>query len=71
MVCVSGSAIVTETKAALWTDGRYFLQANMELDCNWILQREGQLLSFSSFRIAGTRTFLSNRDKAQPMFISK
>ncbi|XP_068699462.1 xaa-Pro aminopeptidase 1-like isoform X1 [Montipora foliosa] len=36
-----GTAIVTVRKAALWTDGRYFLQANMELDCNWILQREG------------------------------
>ncbi|KAJ7394678.1 Xaa-Pro aminopeptidase 1 [Desmophyllum pertusum] len=36
-----GSAIITRTKAALWTDGRYFLQADMELDCNWILQREG------------------------------
>ncbi|XP_029212654.2 xaa-Pro aminopeptidase 1-like isoform X1 [Acropora millepora] len=36
-----GTAIVTKQKAALWTDGRYFLQANMELDCNWILQREG------------------------------
>lgn len=36
-----GTAIITGTKAALWTDGRYFLQANMELDCNWILQREG------------------------------
>ena len=40
--CFSGTAIVTGTKAALWTDGRYFLQANAELDCNWILQREGQ-----------------------------
>lgn len=39
--CVSGTAIITEGKAALWTDGRYFLQANMELDCNWILQKEG------------------------------
>ena len=38
----SGTAIITGTKAALWTDGRYFLQASMELDCNWILQREGK-----------------------------
>lgn len=42
----SGTAIITGTKAALWTDGRYFLQANAELDCNWILQREGQWRAF-------------------------
>ena len=28
--------------SALWTDGRYFLQADMELDCNWILQKAGR-----------------------------
>ena len=31
----------------MWTDGRYFVQANMELDCNWILQKEGNILRFS------------------------
>ena len=31
----SGTAIVTPTKAVLWTDGRYLLQAESELDCNW------------------------------------
>nr|XP_058945868.1 xaa-Pro aminopeptidase 1-like [Pocillopora verrucosa] len=36
-----GTAIITYAKAALWTDGRYFLQAEMELDCNWIVQKEG------------------------------
>ncbi|XP_073246241.1 xaa-Pro aminopeptidase 1-like [Porites lutea] len=35
-----GTAVITNKKAALWTDGRYFVQANMELDCNWILQKE-------------------------------
>ena len=38
----SGAAVVTLDKAALWTDGRYFLQAEMELDCNWILQKQGK-----------------------------
>ncbi|XP_048581027.1 xaa-Pro aminopeptidase 1 [Nematostella vectensis] len=36
-----GMAIVTVASAALWTDGRYFLQAEMEMDCNWKLQKEG------------------------------
>ncbi|RDD39589.1 Xaa-Pro aminopeptidase 1 [Trichoplax sp. H2] len=37
----AGTAIVTRTKAALWTDGRYFLQGADELDCNWILMKAG------------------------------
>lgn len=37
----SGFAIVTLTKAALSTDSRYFEQAEDELDCNWILLRNG------------------------------
>lgn len=38
----NGDAIVTMDKAALWTDGRYFLQATEQLDCNWELMRIGQ-----------------------------
>ena len=41
---------MTVRKAALWTDGRYFLQANMELDCNWILQREGTTLTDDTYK---------------------
>ncbi|KAJ9581804.1 hypothetical protein L9F63_003873 [Diploptera punctata] len=37
----SGNAVVTLTKAALWTDSRYYLQADQQLDCNWILMRSG------------------------------
>ncbi|CAH1176444.1 unnamed protein product [Phaedon cochleariae] len=36
-----GNAIVTLDKAALWTDGRYHLQADEQIDCNWLLFREG------------------------------
>lgn len=36
-----GTAVITRTKAALWTDGRYFLQGADELDCNWILMKAG------------------------------
>ncbi|KAF0307604.1 putative Xaa-Pro aminopeptidase P [Amphibalanus amphitrite] len=39
----SGSAAlvaVTAVRAALWTDGRYFLQAEDQLDCNWYLMKE-------------------------------
>ncbi|XP_059166348.1 xaa-Pro aminopeptidase 1-like isoform X2 [Physella acuta] len=37
----SGTAVVTMSSAALWTDGRYFLEAEQSLDCNWILMRSG------------------------------
>jgi Xaa-Pro aminopeptidase len=25
----------------LWTDGRYFIDASQQLDCNWILMKQG------------------------------
>ncbi|KAK4273461.1 hypothetical protein QN277_021858 [Acacia crassicarpa] len=37
----AGTAVVTKDKAALWTDGRYFLQAEKQLGSNWILMRAG------------------------------
>ncbi|XP_070568027.1 xaa-Pro aminopeptidase 1-like isoform X2 [Ptychodera flava] len=37
-----GLAIVTTDEAAMWTDGRYFLQSEQQLDCNWQLMREGE-----------------------------
>ena len=40
---ISGWAVVTENEQALWTDGRYFLEAEDTLDCNWILMRRGKL----------------------------
>lgn len=39
--CFTGFAVVTLTRAAMWTDGRYFLQAEAEMDCNWILMKKG------------------------------
>lgn len=41
VLLILGTAIVTEHKAALWTDGRYFLQAEQQLDANWILMKAG------------------------------
>ncbi|CEP12962.1 hypothetical protein [Parasitella parasitica] len=37
----AGFAIVTSTEAALFTDGRYFLQASQQLDDNWTLMKQG------------------------------
>uniref|UniRef100_A0A8D3CSF0 Xaa-Pro aminopeptidase 1 n=1 Tax=Scophthalmus maximus TaxID=52904 RepID=A0A8D3CSF0_SCOMX len=37
----AGTAIVTEQYAAMWTDGRYFLQASQQMDNNWTLMKMG------------------------------
>uniref|UniRef100_A0A672JE21 X-prolyl aminopeptidase (aminopeptidase P) 2, membrane-bound n=1 Tax=Salarias fasciatus TaxID=181472 RepID=A0A672JE21_SALFA len=38
----SGTAVVTQTKAALWTDSRYWVQAERQMDCNWELQTDSK-----------------------------
>ena len=38
----AGTAVVTQTEACLWTDGRYHLQAAAEMDHNWTLMKDGQ-----------------------------
>lgn len=36
----AGTAVVTTEKAALWTDSRYYLQADQQLDSKyWILMK--------------------------------
>ncbi|XP_070568030.1 xaa-Pro aminopeptidase 1-like [Ptychodera flava] len=37
----AGLAIVTFNDSAMWTDARYFLQSEQQLDCNWKLMRSG------------------------------
>jgi Xaa-Pro aminopeptidase len=37
----AGTAVITLDKAALWTDGRYFLQGEKELGADWQLMRAG------------------------------
>ncbi len=36
-----GTAVITDRDALMWTDGRYFLQAEEEMDENWTLMRDG------------------------------
>ncbi|XP_063232294.1 xaa-Pro aminopeptidase ApepP-like [Bacillus rossius redtenbacheri] len=37
----AGDAVVTLERAALWTDSRYYIQADEQLDCNWLLMKTG------------------------------
>ena len=36
---VLSQAVLTMGEALLWTDGRYFLQAEQQLDCQWTLMK--------------------------------
>lgn len=38
----AGTAVITGSQALLWTDGRYFLQASLELSTDWTLMKSGQ-----------------------------
>ncbi|CAJ1929997.1 unnamed protein product [Sphenostylis stenocarpa] len=38
----AGLALITKNEALLWTDGRYFLQAEQELSAQWKLMRIGE-----------------------------
>ncbi|KAM4665211.1 xaa-Pro aminopeptidase 2 [Discoglossus pictus] len=35
----AGTAVVTLSRAAVWTDSRYWIQAEREMDCSWELQK--------------------------------
>ncbi|KAJ2509801.1 hypothetical protein GGI11_005732 [Coemansia sp. RSA 2049] len=37
----AGCAVITADKAAMFTDGRYFLQARAQMDDNWVLMKRG------------------------------
>ncbi|XP_013414158.1 xaa-Pro aminopeptidase 1 isoform X2 [Lingula anatina] len=62
----AGTAVVTEDKAALWTDGRYFLQAEAELDCNWILMKQGETGVPSSTEWLGSLLSAGDKVGANP-----
>lgn len=48
----AGTAVVTQNKAALWTDSRYWVQAEREMDCNWELQKDVSVSSIVQWLIA-------------------
>ncbi|XP_018796880.1 PREDICTED: xaa-Pro aminopeptidase 1 [Bactrocera latifrons] len=37
----AGTAVVTPEKALMWTDGRYYQQAEKQMDSNWELMKDG------------------------------
>ncbi|XP_058010671.1 xaa-Pro aminopeptidase 2 isoform X2 [Ahaetulla prasina] len=45
----SGTGVITLQKAALFTDSRYWIQAERQMDCNWELQKSGWLTSIGQW----------------------
>ncbi|XP_054595148.2 xaa-Pro aminopeptidase 2 [Nothobranchius furzeri] len=48
----AGTAVVTQTKAALWTDSRYWVQAERQMDCNWELETDVSISSLAEWLIS-------------------
>ncbi|KAL2077374.1 hypothetical protein ACEWY4_026878 [Coilia grayii] len=47
----AGTAVVTATKATLWTDSRYWVQAERQMDCNWELEKDVSIRSITDWLI--------------------
>ncbi|XP_005076904.1 xaa-Pro aminopeptidase 2 [Mesocricetus auratus] len=48
----AGTAVVTMGKAAVWTDSRYWTQAERQMDCNWELHKEVSISSIVTWILA-------------------
>ncbi|KAM9850294.1 xaa-Pro aminopeptidase 2 [Aulostomus maculatus] len=48
----AGTAVVTQTKATLWTDSRYWVQAERQMDCNWELEMDVSISSVAEWLIS-------------------
>ena len=47
----NGEAVISQEEARLWTDGRYFIQAVDQLDCNWQMMKQVGYELTSSLRV--------------------
>lgn len=48
----AGTAVVTKKKATVWTDSRYWTQAERQMDCNWELHKEVSISSIVAWILA-------------------
>lgn len=48
----AGTAVVSMGKAAVWTDSRYWTQAERQMDCNWELHKEVSVSSIVAWILA-------------------
>uniref|UniRef100_A0A3P9LKD4 Xaa-Pro aminopeptidase 2 n=1 Tax=Oryzias latipes TaxID=8090 RepID=A0A3P9LKD4_ORYLA len=45
----AGTAVVTQSKAVLWTDSRYWVQAERQMECNWELEKDASISSVAEW----------------------
>lgn len=63
----SGSVVVTEAIAALWTDSRYFIAAETQLDLDlWQLMKSGKIFKSGFEWAISFRIWNSNNNLIQP-----
>ncbi|XP_078066485.1 xaa-Pro aminopeptidase 2 [Mustelus asterias] len=83
----AGTAVVSGMKAALWTDGRYWVQAERQMDCNWELNKgettivdwimketkEGETVAADPFvfSIAGWKSYENPLLQGKRLFVPK
>ncbi|XP_056142585.1 xaa-Pro aminopeptidase 2 isoform X2 [Lampris incognitus] len=48
----AGTAVVTPNKAVLWTDSRYWVQAERQMDCNWMLEKDVSISSVADWLLS-------------------
>ncbi|XP_064185349.1 xaa-Pro aminopeptidase 2 [Anguilla rostrata] len=47
----AGTAVVTPNQALLWTDSRYWIQAERQMDCNWELVKDPSIRGITDWLI--------------------
>lgn len=66
----AGTAVVMETEARLWTDGRYWEQADGELEEGWNLMRDGLATTLSIGKYLAKHLPAGSRVGVDPLMMS-
>lgn len=66
----AGTAVVMETEARLWTDGRYWQQADLELEQGWNLMRDGLSTTLSIGKYLAKHLPTGSRVGVDPLMMS-
>ncbi|KXN70273.1 Creatinase/aminopeptidase [Conidiobolus coronatus NRRL 28638] len=66
----AGLAVITKDQAALFTDGRYFLQAEQQMDSNWTLVKQGIPGALNWYKWIAKNTAQGSKIGLDPKLIS-
>lgn len=54
----SGIAVITANEALLWTDARYFIQAEEQMDDNWTLMKDGKTVTVKTVTLSEIKSLV-------------